>query len=217
MWSCLRRDVSSLPQFSDANVIDRTSLASILVRFAVPAISSRRRMELMAPLLEVDGVGPVALPLLRYGRALARVAQPHPMDVVTKRLSIERAPLLAIGPETGGISGVVAEMLGRSWAVSRGLGVTDTVRAGVLQALVYDQGSFFVSHRDTENRLAVRDAVTGAAVASPRELLSGTRSRSRVDLRRTTARWFAAFTRLHPRVCSARCTGEGSPLTPRFL
>jgi predicted 2-oxoglutarate/Fe(II)-dependent dioxygenase YbiX len=110
--------------------------------------------EIFMPRLEVEGVGPVALPLLPI--------QVEPLVAVA-----ERAPY-GLGQETlvdtdvrrtWQISPERIRIEGRHWArtlkqivqrAAEGLGVTGAVRAELYKLLVYDEGGFFVSHRDTE-------------------------------------------------------------------
>jgi predicted 2-oxoglutarate/Fe(II)-dependent dioxygenase YbiX len=111
-------------------------------------------IELLAPSLEVDGVGTVALPLLPFqAEQLAAVAAQAPygrgqdtlVDTAVRRT-------WQIGPEQ-------VRIRGRHWSrmldailarVSHGLGVADPIEAEFYKLLLYDAGSFFVSHRDTE-------------------------------------------------------------------
>src|SRR5260221_14138911 len=109
------------------------SLASILSTVRRPGdFFTAGTMELMAPLLEVDGVGPVALPLLPVqAEQLTRVAQPAPYgreDQTIVDPKVRRC--WQIAPERVRITGRRwAEMLEAIVArVADGLGVTDTVR-----------------------------------------------------------------------------------------
>ena len=110
--------------------------------------------ELLAPLLEVEGVGPVALPLLPIqARELIAVAEPAPygrgeetvIDPAVRRCR-------QIGPDR-------VRIRGRHWAqtletilarVAEGLGVDAPITAEFYKLLLYDEGSFFIGHRDTE-------------------------------------------------------------------
>src|SRR3954451_18844418 len=110
--------------------------------------------ELLAPLLEVDGVGPVALPLLpMQAKELIAVAEPAPygrgqetvIDPAVRRCH-------QIGPDR-------VRIRGRHWArtletiltrVAEGLGVDAPITAEFYKLLLYDEGSFFIGHRDTE-------------------------------------------------------------------
>jgi hypothetical protein len=111
-------------------------------------------IELLAPSLEVEGVGPVALPLLPLqAEQIAAAAEQAPygrgqdtlVDTAVRRT-------WQIGPDK-------VRITGRHWQrtleailqrVSQGLGVDDPIEAEFYKLLLYDAGSFFVSHRDTE-------------------------------------------------------------------
>lgn len=111
-------------------------------------------LETFPPLVEVEGVGRVALPLL-------------PMQVDALIKASERAPY-GRGQET-----LIDTDVRRTWQIdagritlggkhwqqtldsivnraAQGLGVNDKVEAELYKMLVYDTGSFFISHRDTE-------------------------------------------------------------------
>jgi hypothetical protein len=110
--------------------------------------------EILAPRLEVDGVGLVALPLLpMQAEQLVAVAERAPygrggdtlVDTQVRRtwqIASERV-------RSGGKhwAGTLETILAR---IAAGLGVTEPIAAELYKLLVYDQGSFFVSHRDTE-------------------------------------------------------------------
>src|SRR3954466_6306406 len=110
--------------------------------------------ELLAPLLEVEGVGPVALPLLpAQADQLAAAAEPAPYGRGAATLvdpAVRRCR--QIGPDRVRISG-------RHWAraleaivarAAEGLGVDGPVSAEFYKLLLYEEGDFFVGHRDTE-------------------------------------------------------------------
>jgi predicted 2-oxoglutarate/Fe(II)-dependent dioxygenase YbiX len=112
------------------------------------------RIELLAPALEVAGVGRVALPLLPVqAQQLAAVAEQAPYGRGQETLvdtAVRRT--WQIGPDKVTVSG-------RHWPrtleaiverVSQGLGVSEPIEAEFYKLLLYDTGSFFVSHRDTE-------------------------------------------------------------------
>jgi len=110
--------------------------------------------ELLPPSLEVEGVGPIALPLLPAQAAqLAAAAEPAPFgrgqDTIVDP-AVRRC--WQVGPGRVRIGG-------RHWArtldgiVARaadGLGVTGPVTAEFYKLLLYGEGGFFVGHRDTE-------------------------------------------------------------------
>jgi predicted 2-oxoglutarate/Fe(II)-dependent dioxygenase YbiX len=110
--------------------------------------------ELPTPRLEVDGVGPIALPLLpMQAQQLVAVAERAPygrgMDTLVDT-QVRR---------TWQIGADRVRTEGKHWArtldgivhrAAEGLGVAEPIAAELYKLLVYDQGSFFVSHRDTE-------------------------------------------------------------------
>jgi hypothetical protein len=110
--------------------------------------------ELLPPSLLVDGVGPIALPLLPVqAEQLVAVAERAPYgrgpDTIidtTERDSWQ------IGPDRVYLGGrhwsrTLATMVA---SAAEGLGISDPVEAEFYKMLIYDKGSFFVSHRDTE-------------------------------------------------------------------
>ncbi|WP_114949148.1 2OG-Fe(II) oxygenase [Microvirga calopogonii] len=111
-------------------------------------------IEFLAPQLEVEGVGPIALPLLQLqAKQLIAAAERAPygrgehtlVDTTVRRT-------WQIGPDQVRIQGrgwarTLATILAR---VCDGLGVTGPVQAEFYKLLLYDEGSFFASHRDTE-------------------------------------------------------------------
>jgi hypothetical protein len=111
-------------------------------------------IELLAPALEVEGVGPVALPLLPLqAQQLAAVAEQAPYGRGQDTL-VDTAVRL-----TWQIGADKVRIKGRHWPrtleailarVAHGLGISDPVDAQFYKLLLYDAGSFFVSHRDTE-------------------------------------------------------------------
>jgi hypothetical protein len=132
-----------------------TELAALLGTVRRPGdFYAAGRAELLAPLLEVEGVGPVALPLLHVqAEQLVAVAEPAPygrgaetvIDPAVRRCG-------QIGPDR-------VHIRGRRWArtlqaildrVAEGLGVDGPIAAELHKLLVYDRGGFFVGHRDTE-------------------------------------------------------------------
>ena len=110
--------------------------------------------ELLLPRLTVDGVGPIAFPLLAtQAEQLIAVAQRAPygrggetlVDTTVRR--------------TWQIATDRVRIEGKTWArtlesvvlrAAAGLGVTEPVAAELYKLLIYDEGSHFVSHRDTE-------------------------------------------------------------------
>jgi len=111
-------------------------------------------IETFPPLVEVDGVGRVALPLLPM--------QIEQLVAVAERAPYGRGQETLVDTEvrrTWQIDASRVTLGGKHWQttldriVSRaavGLGVNDKVDAELYKLLVYDTGSFFISHRDTE-------------------------------------------------------------------
>jgi len=131
------------------------ALAEILQRVERPGdFCVSGTTEIFAPRLEVDGVGPIALPLLRFqAEQLVAIAERAPYGRGEETLVDTRVR------RTWQIDVDKLHIEGRSWArtlddiVARcaaGLGVTDPVSAELYKLLLYDEGSFFVDHRDTE-------------------------------------------------------------------
>jgi hypothetical protein len=110
--------------------------------------------EMLAPRLEVEGIGPIAFPLLPIqAEQLIATAERAPFgrgeDTVTD-VTVRRT--WQIGPEHIRIGGrhwpkTLETILERA---AEGLGVIDPVDAEFYKLLIYDEGSFFVRHRDTE-------------------------------------------------------------------
>lgn len=106
------------------------------------------------PRLEVQGVGPIALPLLTaQAEQIIAVAERAPYGRGTETLvDTDVRRTWQVGAEQVRISGKAWEqdlsaMVGQAAA---GLGVTGSVEAELYKLLVYDTGSFFVRHRDSE-------------------------------------------------------------------
>jgi predicted 2-oxoglutarate/Fe(II)-dependent dioxygenase YbiX len=111
-------------------------------------------VSLPAPRLVVEGVGEISLPVLPVQAAqLIAQAERAPYGRGEQTLldtNVRRT--WQIAPER-------LSFLGRHWEATlgqvlaqlcAGLGVEDPVTAGLYKLLVYDPGSFFISHRDTE-------------------------------------------------------------------
>jgi len=106
------------------------------------------------PRLEVEGVGPIALPLLpAQAEALVAGAEQAPYGRGSETLvdtSVRR---------TWQVDAAKVKLTGRKWAedlagvverVRLGLAVAGAIEAELYKLLIYDTGSFFVPHRDTE-------------------------------------------------------------------
>ena len=111
-------------------------------------------LEIYTPSLEVEGVGPVSIPLLPLQiEQLIQVADQAPYGRGEETIvdtNVRR---------TWQINADRVQIKGRHWPktmktivkqVTEHLGVKGTVTAELYKLLVYDTGSFFVSHRDTE-------------------------------------------------------------------
>ena len=112
------------------------------------------RLELQTPRLTVDGVGQIALPLLPVqAEQLIAAAERAPYgrgEATIVDTGVRRT--WQIGPDRVHVGGKYWQAtLDRAVALSaQGLGVDASVAATLYKLLVYDEGSFFVSHRDTE-------------------------------------------------------------------
>ena len=111
-------------------------------------------IDIFAPRLEVAGVGPIALPLLPVqAQQLIAIAEQAPYgrgEATLVDTAVRRT--WQIAPERLQIGGqhwerTLADIVARATA---GLGVTGPVVADLYKLLVYDPGSFFMNHRDTE-------------------------------------------------------------------
>jgi predicted 2-oxoglutarate/Fe(II)-dependent dioxygenase YbiX len=109
----------------------------------------------MHPLgLDVAGIGPVALPLLP--------AQAEQLVAVAEQAPYGRGAETLVDTEvrrTWQLDAARVRISGRRWAedlaqivrdVAAGLGVAGRVEAELYKLLIYDAGSFFVPHRDSE-------------------------------------------------------------------
>jgi predicted 2-oxoglutarate/Fe(II)-dependent dioxygenase YbiX len=114
------------------------------------------RLEFLAPRLVVEGVGQIALPLLPVqAEQLIAVAKRAPYGRGAATIvdtSVRRT--WQIGPNQVRLGGKHwPETLNRIIALAaEGLGVSEPVSAELYKLLIYDEGSFFVSHRDTEKQ-----------------------------------------------------------------
>jgi predicted 2-oxoglutarate/Fe(II)-dependent dioxygenase YbiX len=132
-----------------------TELAELLSNIRRPGdFVTSGTTELLTPSLAVDGVGPIALPLLPF--------QAAQLVAAAERAPYGRGPDTIVDTAVRNTWQVAAEKVrigGRHWPrtlaailahVAEGLGVSDPIEAEFYKLLIYDQGSFFVSHRDTE-------------------------------------------------------------------
>ncbi len=110
--------------------------------------------ETIQPNLEIDGVGRISLPLLP--------AQAEQLIAIAARAPFGRGEETIIDTKvrrTWQIGPDRVHLSGRHWPntmdaivakAAAGLGVTEPVSAELYKLLIYDAGSFFVEHRDTE-------------------------------------------------------------------
>ena len=112
------------------------------------------RSEIFAPRIEVDEVGLIALPLLPVqAEQLVAVAEQAPYGRGSDTLiDTEVRRTWQIGAERVHLGGrhwekSLADIVARC---ATGLGVSEPITAELYKLLVYDAGSFFVPHRDTE-------------------------------------------------------------------
>jgi hypothetical protein len=147
-------------------------------------------LELPAPRLEVEGGGQIAFPLLpAQGEELIAVAERAPYGRGAATIvdtGVRRT--WQIGPGQVRLGGkhwqttldrVVAQ-------AAEGLGVSEPVSAEFYKLLIYDKGSFFVSHRDTEKQSGMFATLVLAlpSLSSGGELMVRHKGREvRVDLR----------------------------------
>ena len=107
-----------------------------------------------APGLAVQGVGPIALPLLPVqAEQLIAVAERAPYGRGSETLTdVGVRRTWQIAPQH-------VKITGRRWPstlqsivtrVAEGLGIAGPIDADLYKLLIYDKGSFFVPHRDTE-------------------------------------------------------------------
>ncbi len=132
-----------------------TELAEILQTVQRPGdFYTTGTTDIFAPRLDVAGVGPIALPLLPVqAQQLITVAEQAPYgrgDATLVDSEVRRT--WQIDPARVQIGGrhweqTLADIVARATV---GLGVTGSVVADLYKLLVYDPGSFFVNHRDTE-------------------------------------------------------------------
>jgi predicted 2-oxoglutarate/Fe(II)-dependent dioxygenase YbiX len=111
-------------------------------------------IDIFAPRLDVAGVGLIALPLLPVqAQQLIAIAEQAPYGQGEATLVDTRVRRTwQIDPEQVQIGGrhweqTLADIVARA---TTGLGVSGPVVADFYKLLVYDTGSFFVNHRDTE-------------------------------------------------------------------
>jgi predicted 2-oxoglutarate/Fe(II)-dependent dioxygenase YbiX len=131
--------------------------------------------EIFAPNLEIDGVGRISLPLL--------LVQAEQLVAVATRASYGRGEETVVDTSvrrTWQIDADRIHLSGRHWLqtldaivakAAAGLGVAGPVSAEFYKLLIYDTGSFFVEHRDTEKAAGMFATLV---IVLPSDYLGGT-------------------------------------------
>ena len=160
------------------------------------------RCEISAPGIEVEDVGPIALPLLP--------AQAEQLVAIAERAPYGRGEQTLVDTDVRRVWQIDAGRIrirGRAWErtlaeiltrVGEGLGVAEPISAELYKLLVYDEGSFFTSHRDTEkiDGMFATLVVALPSIYAGGELVVRHRNReARLDLRcaEPSEAGFAAF------------------------
>lgn len=136
------------------NTINDT-LAAILATVRTPGdFYATGTRALHFPRIEVDGFGPIALPMLPE--------QSERLIDVAERAPFGRGPQTLVDTtvrRTWQLGADRVRIVGKQWdamlddvvaAAAAGLGAGSGVTAELYKLLIYDEGSHFVSHRDTE-------------------------------------------------------------------
>jgi predicted 2-oxoglutarate/Fe(II)-dependent dioxygenase YbiX len=191
------------------------ALAAVLQTVRTPGdFYATGHCALHVPLIEIDGAGPIALPLLPTQAAqLIGVAERAPygrggetlVDTAVRRTWQIGADRVRIaGKHWPAMMDSVVE------SAAAGLGAGAGVVAKLYKLLVYDEGSFFVNHRDTEKSAGMFATLIVAlpSLHSGGELLIRHRGRDvQLDLR------CADFSELAWTAFYADCVHEVLPIT----
>jgi predicted 2-oxoglutarate/Fe(II)-dependent dioxygenase YbiX len=137
--------MSSIPQ----------KLATLLGQIRRPGdFYATGTIDIHPPRLEVESVGQISLPLLpAQAEQIIAVSERAPYGLGTEtRLDTNVRRTWQIGAEQVRISGKVwdQDLSVMVAQAAEGLGITGPVQAEIYKLLVYDTGSFFVQHRDSE-------------------------------------------------------------------
>ncbi|EIC21171.1 2OG-Fe(II) oxygenase [Thiorhodovibrio frisius] len=130
-------------------------LAALLERIDRPGdFYATGTLDMHPPRLRVEGIGTIALPLLPVqAQQLIGVAEQAPYGRGSETLVDTEVR------RTWQIDAAQLSLEGQRWqddlatllpCIAEGLGVTGQVEAELYKLLIYDAGSFFVRHRDTE-------------------------------------------------------------------
>jgi hypothetical protein len=110
-------------------------------------------IESVTPRIDIEGIGPLSFPLPEsQAKQLLALSQRAPygrggetlIDTDVRKVWQIPAGRVAVGERWRKTMEAITR------AASMGLGVDDAVRAELYKLLVYDEGSFFLPHRDTE-------------------------------------------------------------------
>jgi hypothetical protein len=193
-----------------------TELAAVLSTVRRPGdFFASDTAELLAPVMTVDGVGPIALPLLpAQAEQLIAVAERAPFGRGEETLvdtAVRRVWQIDVGRVHIGGKNWQRTLEGIVSRVAEGLGVDGPVEADLYKLLIYAEGDFFVPHRDTEKSLGMFATLVivlpSALTSSGGELVVRHKGREvRLDLRpeEPSEVRFAAF--------YADCVHEVTPL-----
>jgi len=181
----------------------QATLAEVLTQLQRPGdFFATGTLDIHPPRLAVDGVGPIALPLLPF--------QADQLVAVAEQAPYGRGSETLVDTEvrrTWQIDAARVQLDGRRWAedlaeivtrVGAGLGVDGRIKADLYKLLIYDTGSFFVSHRDTEKApgmFATLVLVLPSAFSGGELIVRHKDREARLDLRRSEPSEvaFAAF------------------------
>lgn len=191
------------------------ALAAILQTVQTPGdFFAAGECAMHVPLIEVEGIGPIALPLLP--------AQAARLIAVAERAPYGRGADTLVDTavrRTWQIGADRVRIQGRHWPTmldgvveraANGLGAGAGVEAELYKLLVYDEGSFFLNHRDTEKAPGMFGTLIVAlpSLHAGGELVIRHREREvRLDLRRSDLSelaWAAFY---------ADCVHEVLPIT----
>lgn len=133
-------------------------------RFCVSGV-----LEAVLPGLAVKGVGPISLPILpSVARRIVGVAERAPYGRGAETLvDTDVRRVWQVDPANVSVTNPAWQKLvdGAVETVKQGLGIRASVRAELYKLLIYEKGSFFTPHRDSEQA----DGMFATLVATPPE------------------------------------------------